>query len=311
MVGEEEDADTPINTEDSPGSTPMPKRTTAPPAAPQPAHATLPAGGQSTPTRPQPDALSAARAKAWKRDPALFRTSRQHILRIRAETDQILLAHASEDEIHNLIHSVSAAIDISHAIDERSAPRQCTVPRRRRRPRPTSNLNDPALLAEQERILRDMYPDFAGPVAQPAPEGEPQIPSTAGETTAESPATPVREEDEVDLAMIREDTAASLSRTASAQTAPQEEPSATSDRSSLSAANLAFSHDMMYATSPANFCPITDKWQPPHQRTQAQILRYIRRCMPILLGFQCHLKQSDFMAIIRPSCNCASFESLY
>ncbi|TKA68056.1 hypothetical protein B0A55_07463 [Friedmanniomyces simplex] len=98
-----------------------------------------------------------ARRKAWQKDSSLFRPVTQSILRLRIETDQMLLADSDEDRIYDLIRAISAGIDISCAIDERSIPRQCTVPRRRRRQRPTSdNLNDPALLAEQERILREM-----------------------------------------------------------------------------------------------------------------------------------------------------------
>ncbi|KAK1075531.1 hypothetical protein LTR33_009500 [Friedmanniomyces endolithicus] len=221
-----------------------------------------------------------ARRKAWQKDSSLFRPVTQHILRLRIETDQILLADADEDRIHDFIHAISAGIDISCAIDERSIPRQCTVPRRRRRQRPTSdNLNDPILLAEQERILREMYPAFAEQTATQ----QQQIHRTLTKMQAnESTPTPSREEDDLDFAIIREDFAipTSIAPTQPTGTAPRPGMSRQTTASSLTS---TFSSDMIYATSPANFTP-SGKWQPPHPRTPSQIQRYARRCMPVLLA---------------------------
>ncbi|KAK5126655.1 hypothetical protein LTR85_009589 [Meristemomyces frigidus] len=217
---------------------------------------------------------TSTRRKAWQKDPDLYREDKQTILRLRAETDQILLAASEEGDVHDMIHAISAAIDISQAIDERSIPRICTVPRRRRRqPRQTADLNDPALLAEQERIMREMYPAFAErAIIRPVLER-----TTTTDTAADAPVdlaqTPsAREEDELDLSAMREDQAAdSPSRPGMLR------------QTTASSVTSAFSGDMIYATSPQNFS-ISGKWQPPHPRTAAQIQRYTRRCIPVLLA---------------------------
>ncbi|KAK4574414.1 hypothetical protein LTR86_002176 [Recurvomyces mirabilis] len=227
-----------------------------------------------------------ARRKAWTKDPDLYKPVRQSILRLRIETDQMLLADSNEEAIHDLINKISASIDISFSIDERNIPRQCTVPRRRRRQPPPmigGNLNDPALLAEQERILRDMYPAFAQEIPATTTTTRPELErTTTTDSTAEPLATPVREEDDLDLAVMREDFA-------NPNTPAPTQPSDTSQRPGMfrqtTASSLAstFSTDMVYATSPSNFTE-AGKWQPPHPRTAAQIQRYTRRCMPILLA---------------------------
>ncbi|KAK3629639.1 hypothetical protein LTR56_017944 [Elasticomyces elasticus] len=223
---------------------------------------------------------SSARNKAWQKDPDLFKSVQQTILRIRIETDQILLADASEDRIHELIHAISAGIDISCSIDERSIPRQCTVPRRRRRQRPTSdNLNDPNLLAEQERILREMYPAFA--------DQTPALRSTQRRNVIEEPAndlvpSPSREEDDLDFAIMREDFAAPNNAAPTQSTTSRTRPTMTRHTTTSSVIS-SLSTDMIYATSPNNFSA-SGKWQPPHPRTAAQIQRYVRRCMPVLMA---------------------------
>lgn len=224
---------------------------------------------------------SAARQRAWQRDPDLFQPVRQHVLRVRAETDQLLLASSSEAQIHSLVQAMSAAIDIALPIDERSIPKQCTVPRRRRRQpaAPISDLNDPQLLAQQERILRDMYPAFA---EQSRGDGQPDTPITPENAPSEAaPPTPAREEDDLDLAAIREE-----APTPSPSPLPQAdgEPRPSMSRQVTPSSPIsAYSNDMMYATSPDNFDD-TGKWVPPHTRTPLQIQRYIRRCMPVLLA---------------------------
>ncbi|QIW98144.1 hypothetical protein AMS68_003662 [Peltaster fructicola] len=185
-----------------------------------------------------------ARQKAFKKDPRLFKAVKQHILRIRLETDQLLFAQSTEQDNHNLINAISAGIDIAQPIDERSASRQCTVPRRRRRARPQNDdVNDPTLIAEQERLLREMYPSLV-PIEQ---------------------TTPAREEEEVDVSELREESSRPAFTRSSTQTSIE---SRSGDFPASDCSN--FSAD--------------GKWRPPHTRTQAQCLRYIRRCMPVLLA---------------------------
>ncbi|KAF2209657.1 hypothetical protein CERZMDRAFT_46674 [Cercospora zeae-maydis SCOH1-5] len=195
---------------------------------------------------------SSARRRAWQKDPELYKSVPQTILRLRVETDQILLADSSEELIFQLVHTISAAIDISHAIDERNIPRQCTVPRRRRRYRLhyNSNMENPRFLADQERLFRQMYPDFAA--VNPT---RPEMPRTDTQTTM--PTTPGREEDEVDLSMMREYFAAPA--TSGAHTA-----------------------DVTMRPPNARQTTSTTMNSPPHLRTAQQAQRYIRRCMPTL-----------------------------
>lgn len=217
---------------------------------------------------------SSVRVKAWQRDPDSFKPVRQTIIRLRLETDQILLADSNEDRIHSLIYALSAAIDISHAIDERSIPKQCTVPRRRRRQRTQFNgdLTDPALIAEQERIMRQICPRFAGGALESVLDQAP-----ANDSTNNQPQIPAREEEEIDMSMMREETVARPP--SSDETA---RPSRVRQITSTTI-NSTFSDEMMYATLPTNF-NASGKWQPPHNRSPAQVQRYIKRIMPVLLA---------------------------
>lgn len=212
---------------------------------------------------------SSARRRAMHKDLDMFKEVSQNLLRLRVETDQIVVAHAAQEQIHDLIYSISAGIDIAHAIDERSVPRFCTVPRRRRRPRASQNgdITDPIVVAEQERILREMYPAFAEQTPEPQSEQERPLTNTVQ--------TPGREEDDLDLAAMREDAG-------SGGDDPSRRPQMTRNTTS-SSVNSAYSADMMYATLPTNF-NIDGKWEPQNARTPQQIQRYIRRCMPVLLA---------------------------
>ncbi|KXT02805.1 hypothetical protein AC578_5394 [Pseudocercospora eumusae] len=218
---------------------------------------------------------SAARRRAWQKDPEMFKAVPQTLMRLRAETDQMLLADSQEERIYQFIYTISAGIDIALAIDERSIPRQCTVPRRRRRQGTTNHgdLHDPALLAEQERIFRQMYPAFSSGAR----------PELQRATTAESnigPSTPTREEEEVDLSMFREEAPASAVNTPASErpTRPENARQMTSNT-----IRSTFANDMIYATPSTNF-DSERKWHPPHLRSPAQVQRYIRRCMPVLLA---------------------------
>lgn len=220
---------------------------------------------------------SSARRRAWQRDPDLYRPVGQHILRLRIETDQIILADACEDRIWDLINTLSAGIDISQPLDERSIPKQCTVPRRRRRQRPhhanVNDLSDAALLAEQERIFRHMYPDFAGASTRPG--------NTRTETQTTIPQNPEREEDEVDISMMREEVASTAHSHSTTQSDEVTSRPANVRQTTSTTINSVLSEDMMYSTPTTNFNE-DGKWQPPHLRTPAQLERYIRRCMPTL-----------------------------
>lgn len=217
---------------------------------------------------------SGARRRAWQKDQTLFKPVQQTVLRLRAETEQLLFSGDDEDGVHAFMFAIGSAIDIAQPIDDRSIPRQCTVPRRRRRARPQSDsdLSNPALLAEQERIFRTMYPGLAA-------EREAELPEiNANQLTT----TPTREEDEIDTSYLREDPLPTITDAALAEVDDPVRPSIVRQTTS-STVNSNFLNDMIYETSPSNF-DREGKWEPPHQRSAAQIQRYIRRCLPLLLA---------------------------
>lgn len=222
---------------------------------------------------------SAARQKAFKKDPQLFRAEEQYIMRLRVETDQILLAHKSEDKILEMVHEIGAGIDLAPALDERNISKQCTVPRRRRRPntQTAADINSAAVIAEQERILQQMYPSFAQDTTEQNAASSPSV------STSVTPlGTPTREDDELDLSAIREDFTDSntLTQTTTSTSMNADRPGysrTTTASSTVSASQTT------YETAPSNFSP-DGKWQPPHLRTAIQIRRYVRRCAPLLMS---------------------------
>jgi len=141
------------------------------------------------------------------------------------------------------------------------------------------DMTDPALLAEQERILRDMYPAFA---ERSTPTTVELRRVTTEDAQAERVQAQNREEDDLDLSVMREDFA-SPNAPAPVQTADSPQRPAMTRNITTSSINSAFSTEMIYATSPTNFTA-SGKWQPPHPRTAGQVQRYVRRCMPILLA---------------------------
>jgi hypothetical protein len=200
-------------------------------------------------------------------------------MRLRVETDQILLAHKCEDKILEMLHAIGAGIDLAPDIDERSISKQCTVPRRRRRPatQAVTDINSAAVIAEQERILQQMYPSLA----RDANEQN----ATTAQALSSSPGTPTREDDEIDMSAIREDfsdlaptstNSSSLSPTTSNISRP-----AYSRMTTASSTSSDHQQQMVYQTAPANF-DSEGKWAPPHLRTSAQVRRYVRRCAPLL-----------------------------
>lgn len=225
---------------------------------------------------------SVARQKAFKKDPQLFRAEEQFILRLRVETDQLLLAHKSEDKVLEMIYQIGAGIDLAPAIDERSISKQCTVPRRRRRPNaPTNNdINNAAVIAEQERILQQMYPSFA----EHSTEHTTPATGTDATTQAQAPLVPTitRDEEDIDLSAVREDfnEGNALTPTTTAASTSSHAVRPTYSRATTASSTQSTSQNI-YETAPTNF-GLDGKWQPPHSRTAAQVRRYVRRCAPLL-----------------------------
>jgi hypothetical protein len=214
-----------------------------------------------------------ARRKAFEKDPDLFTPISQVVLRLRLETDQFLLSDHSEERIFRWIHDLSASIDISLPLDERSAPKPCTIPRRRRRQREeTENIDDRTVIQEQERIMREMYPSLARSIERGSEGAELSRTETYDNNALTLTTTLDQEAEDIDLSFLAED----LGQDQQASTRPGNLRQTTS--STLSTIASAF----QYETSPDNLGP-GGKWAPPHARTNASQWRYIKRCMPTLL----------------------------
>lgn len=222
---------------------------------------------------------NAARQKAYRKDPQLFRAEEQFIMRLRVETDQILLAHKNEDKILEMLHEIGAGIDLAPAIDERSVSKQCTVPRRRRRPntQAVTDINSATVIAEQERILQQMYPSLARDTSEQNDTRTQIVSSNLG--------TPTREEDEIDFSAIREDfsdlTPTATNSSSFSQTTSNVSRPTYSRTNTASSTSSDHHQQMVYQTAPTNF-DSEGKWAPPHLRTAAQVRRYVRRCAPLL-----------------------------
>ena len=204
-------------------------------------------------------------------------------MRLRVETDQILLAHKSEDKILEMVHEIGAGIDLAPAIDERNISKQCTVPRRRRRPntQTAADISSAAVIAEQERILQQMYPSFAQETTEQNTTSSPSV-----STSATPLGTPTREDDELDLSAIREDFTESNTlthTTTSASTSADSNADRPGYSRTTTASSTSSTFQTTYETAPSNFSP-EGKWQPPHLRTAVQTRRYVRRCAPLLLS---------------------------
>jgi hypothetical protein len=205
---------------------------------------------------------ASTRQKLYETDPHMFEPVREHVIRLRLETEQFLICPTSQDSMLNWIESLCAAIDISAPIEDRSEPRYRSLPRRSRRQRTLdsaqigdnlenlSNLEaGRRIIAQQEQIIRQLYPHLAG-------TREPTVTTTI---TA-GPADP--DLDEFDPEDVRFPTSRSardsLTRVSSNDDDDDEEgrPSSSPDH----------------------------KNSEPMRPSASQILRYRRRCAPMLLA---------------------------
>lgn len=218
-----------------------------------------------------------ARRKAFARDPQMFTVEKHYALRLRAEMDQIVLTTPNEQQMFSWVNYIAAGIDIAPPIDNRSAPRQCTIPRRRRRARQAegANINDEAFVAQQERIMRSLYPRLATDGEQTSEDQATSTPPRAS-TPMVRLTGPDQDGEDVDLSALAEDSPRperSLSRSSI------ERPTA-----SRMTNCTQFSATAMEMSAPVivNIDPVSGKWNPPHPRSSSQQLRYIRRCMPAL-----------------------------
>ncbi|KAF9735572.1 hypothetical protein PMIN01_06977 [Paraphaeosphaeria minitans] len=123
---------------------------------------------------------ASARHKLYETDPHLFEPVREHVIRLRLETEQFLLCASSQEEMLDWTEKLCAAIDISQPLEDRSEPRYRSLPRRSRRQRVLDgsrlgeNLENLSsleagrrIIAEQEEIIRQLYPHLAAGTSAP------------------------------------------------------------------------------------------------------------------------------------------------
>jgi hypothetical protein len=211
---------------------------------------------------------ASARQKLYETDPHLFEPVREHVLRLRLETEQFLLCATGQEEMLDRVEQLCAAIDISPPLEDRSEPRYRSLPRRSRRQRVIDgsrlgeNLEHLSsldvgrrIIAEQEAIIRQLYPQLATTAAQEASV------NTYG-------ADPDREEFDPDDVRFpsRRPESLSVSRTNS-----RDGEASAGDTESLASNN--------------------SKTTPIARASRSQVLRYRKRCAPALLA--CSPRVSD------------------
>jgi hypothetical protein len=218
---------------------------------------------------------ASTRPKLYETDPHLFEPVREHVIRVRLETEQFLICPQSQKSMLDWAEALCAAIDISSPLEDRSEPRYRSLPRRSRRQRilDSAQLGDNLdnlssleagrrIIAQQEQIIRQLYPHLAGSVQQPGygttttVSGGNQNPSNSSNTDPEI--------DEFDPEDVRFPT----SRSARDSVARAPSPSESDEEGSRP--------DTSSETDRKN----TERIRP----TAAQALRYRRRCAPVLLA---------------------------
>jgi len=222
---------------------------------------------------------SSARQKLYESEPSLFEPVREHVMRLRLETQQFLLCAQTQEELLDWVEAFCAAVDISPPIEDRSEPRYRSLPRRSRRQRMldgsrvASNLNNlnnlqsgRRLIAEQERILREFYPHLANSASE---GGE----HTRGSHVSDHPMSGDPEADDLDPADAR---FPPTHRPNSSGVSHPSDSDGHSGRHATDSDSNSNNNQPMASSDP--------KMRPPIRHSASQALRYRRRCAPVLLA---------------------------
>ncbi|KAF4538056.1 putative ph domain-containing protein [Lasiodiplodia theobromae] len=213
-----------------------------------------------------------SRQAVYQTDPHLFWPIREHVMRLRLEADQLLLCAAEQEGMLNWVEQLCAAVDISSPLEDRSEPRYRSLPRRGRRQRQLDgrqtrqdaiDLNARRLLAEQERIIRTMYPNLARDAEEEQPE-QPEQPLGEADGDAEDFA--------MDLLFPNRPSSPRPGNISNSSTQNMDDAT---DRTTSRRASV----DSQLAPTSAKY-PLTENPQPSASST----LRYRRRCAPVLLA---------------------------
>lgn len=217
---------------------------------------------------------------------------RHFVIRVRAETEQFLLSSKSVDECIAWLEALSAAVDLSPALEERTLPRYQTTPRRRRMP----------VIEEQERIIRLQFPHLIEGIAEEEEEGGSRQDSTLTLDRNElirpfSPQGmrgPRDSEESITEQHLRELRSDFEGSAASAPPYPLgSRPSAspsphTTGTTSSTSLSSPPPNRRTITGPPASVSTSVDrpssegKWRPSSTLTPEANLRYVRRCMAVL-----------------------------
>jgi hypothetical protein len=213
---------------------------------------------------------ASSRQKLFETDPHLFEPVREHVLRLRLETEQFLLCATTPEQMLDWVENLCAGVDISPPLEDRSEPRYRSLPRRSRRqrvldgPRITGNLENLTnieagrrIIAEQERIIRELYPHLAVDADATSTQPSDQAPDSNA-NPGNDPETEDFDPEDVRF--------------------PSRRPGSSEERPSSSTSTT----------------PIDPKSTPLHRHTAAQALRYRRRCAPVLLANSSRVSDTVF-----------------
>ncbi|KAK8226659.1 hypothetical protein HDK77DRAFT_431247 [Phyllosticta capitalensis] len=222
-----------------------------------------------------------ARQSLFETDPHLFWPIREHVIRLRLETEQLLFCSREQANMLDWVEQICTAVDISQPLDVRSEPRYRSIPRRGRRQRQLDGSNGTPsarprsenidvsarrLLAEQERIIRTMYPNLA-------------LESVLEEQPAPAPARESDNEmDPADLLLPPTTAQVPLARSETEVTASSEQPTfadGVTDVTSVTGTSRPSFDDG--ARPDAN-----DKLATA-EPSASSLLRYRKRCAPVLM----------------------------
>ncbi|KAF4302398.1 hypothetical protein GTA08_BOTSDO06254 [Botryosphaeria dothidea] len=216
-----------------------------------------------------------ARHAVYQTDPHLFWPIREHVMRLRLETDQFLLCAAEQEGLLDWIENLCASVDISPPLEDRSEPRYRSLPRRGRRQRQldgrptrqdTIDLNARRLLAEQERIIRTLYPNLA----RNSEDEQPEQPVNTGGADADA--------DDLDAADMLFPGRPSSPRPGNLSNSSTQNMDDAIERTAIRRTSVD-SHFEQHIEASDKY-PFGEHPQP----SASSIMRYRRRCAPVLLA---------------------------
>lgn len=186
------------------------------------------------------------------------------------------------------LDSLSAAVDLSPALDERTLPQHQTLPGRRRR-------RGRQIIEEQERIMRSQFPHLISAV--PEEEDYQIIYRLPHRNSHESLSELALRELRLGLDISTTPPVPSTQRVISPLSASSASDSSSAAFTTSSVSSRRERHRASPSTYPSPAAPSTEqtdgKWRPSDTLTPEANLRYARRCMAILC--EDSPRQSDYI----------------